>query len=296
MYRLFNLFRRDIVADLLNGRITIENFYRQLYTYLVIIVTAIFTLSLVADVAGFNGLNIVLIPVWVIVIGYFGFHPIYLIAFKTIDTATKNKLEEYIGTTWKQFFIHLAMFGGVFFLTRFLVPIRNYPFSGMLILGATILLGLYSWVDWKETKAYRRYVLAIIVVALTVGLFGSFTGNRPAHGENPMAPMHGGVKGMIQGFFHREKIHVEVSSLSKEVEVSGVEAGTRKFSVPEKQFVLLLGTNTSAEINDKIRVNGMKSGESFEVAADGKVKVKFVGPPEFLRQPIDWQELTLEIS
>jgi hypothetical protein len=101
------------------------------------------------------------------------------------------------------------------------------------------------------------------------------------------------LKGAVSNFFYTKTLEVPVSSLSEEVEISGVEPGTRKFSVPGQQFVLLLGTNTSSEINNKIRVNGVRAGENFEVAADGKIKVKFVGPPEFLKRPIDWQTLTL---
>jgi hypothetical protein len=306
MFRLFNLFRRDIVADLLNGRITVENFYRQLYTYVVLVTTAIFTLSIVADVAGFNGLNIVLIPVWVIVMGYVGFHPTYItLALTTGAVSTigrdmdRQRLINGINAAsgvWKQFFLHIAMFGGVFFLTRFLVPIRAYPFAGMLMLGALITLGLWNWLYTEKAVYYRRYVLAIVLLAITIGLFGAFTGDRPAAGENPMAPMHNGMKEAVRSFFHKERHEVQVSSLSEEVEVSGIKPGTRKFSVPDRQFVLLLGTNTSSEINDKIRVNEKRAGENFEVAADGKVKVKFVGPPEFLRQQIDWQSLTIEVS
>lgn len=302
---MFNLLRRDIIVDLLNGRITVEEFYWRLYRMVAAVTIAIFATSIVADVAGFNGLNIILIPVWVIVLGYFGFHPTYItLALTTGAVSTigrdvdRQRLIDGIKAAsgkWKQAFLHGAMFGGVFFLTRFLVPIRNYPFAGMVLLGAMITLGLWSWLYVEKAVAYRRFVLALILIATTVALFGAFTGNRPAAGENPMSPMHNGVKGVVHGFFHKERINVQVTSLSEEVDIN-LQPGIRKFSVHGQQFVLLLDTNTSAEISNKIRVKGKKAGEEFEVPADGKVKFTFVGPAEFLRQPIDWQELALEVS
>lgn len=303
MWRLFNVLRHDIVTGLLNGRITVEDFYRQLYATTVLVAGAIFALSLMADIAGFNGLNIVLIPVWVIIVGYFGFHPTHILVTLTAGGASslgrdidRQRIVEGIkaaSENWRRFVLHLAMFGGVFFLTRFMVPVRNYPFAGILLLGAVMTLGLWSWLYAAGGTAYKYYVLVLVFISIVIGVFGTFAG-KPAKDGHPIAPVINGIVGVVEDSLYAKTLEVEVSSLSEEVEVCCIKPGIRKFSVPGRQFVLLLGTNTSAEINGKVRVNGARASEEFEVATDGKVKVKFVGPPEFLRQPIDWQELTVE--
>ena len=307
MFRLFNWFRHDVISDLLDKKITVENFYRQLYVYVVFVTVGIFTLSLIVDALGFNGVNIILVPVWVIVIGYIGLHPTYILLALTtggVATTARNAERERIidgikaaAGEWKKYLLHFAMFGGVFFLTRFIVSIREYPFAGMVLLAATITLGLWSWV--YETKAvyYRRYVLALITVVITIGLFGAVSGDRPARGEHPMAPMHNSLHDIVNNIMYNKTLEFEVSDLNGKYKAAGtVKPGTRKCSVPERQYVLLVNTNTSVEINQHIRVNNARPGDDMEVASDGEVMLKFVGRPEFLNQPIDYQTLVLKCS
>lgn len=282
---MFNLLRRDIIVDLLNGRITVEEFYWRLYRMVAAVTIAIFATSIVADVAGFNGLNIILIPVWVIVLGYFGFHPTYITlalttgAVSTVGRdADRQRLIDGMKAAsgkWKQFFLHGAMFGGVFFLTRFMVPIKAYPFAGMVMLGALITLGLWSWLYVEKAVYYRRYVLAIIMIALTIGLFGAFTGSKPAHGKNPMAPMHDGVEGVVSNFFYSKTLEIEVSSLTPQ-KLCGVKTGTRKFSIPKGREIEVFIGNEKYDITSGVRVNKTVPGENFEVTdKEGCVEVSF---------------------
>ena len=207
MWHLLNIFRRDVIKDLLNGRITIEDFYRRAYFTIVFVTVVIFAISLAADVKGFNGLNIVLIPVWVIIVGYFGFHPTYILLALTTGGAAslgrdadRQRIIDGIkaaGGKWKEFFLHGAMFGGVFFLTRFLMPIREYPFAGMLLLGAVITLGLWAWIYVGGTW-YKRYALGVVLVSIAVSVFGTFAG-KPTKDGHPTAPMASGMAGIVEG-------------------------------------------------------------------------------------------------
>lgn len=300
---MFNLLRRDVIADLLNGRITVEEFYWRLYRMIVAITIFIFATSLTADIAGFNGLNIVLIPVWVIVMGYFGFHPTYLTLVLTSGgaitlgrDADRQRIIDGIKAAsgkWKQFFLHGAKFGGVFFLTRFLVPIRNYPFAGMVLLGALITLGLWNWLYTEKAVWYRRYVMAIIIIALAVGLFGSFTGSRPAAGENPMAPIGGSLHDAVDGFMYSKTIPVEVRSLQGQ-QVCDIKPGTRKFSVPKATYVTIGGEFT--EMSAYILMNGSSAGERFSVDDNGCAEMSFAFTSEGLAQPIAPQIIFVTIE
>lgn len=295
---MFNLLRRDIIVDLLNGRITLEEFYWRLYRMVAALTVVIFAISIAADVAGFNGLNIILIPVWVLVIGYFGFHPTYLtLALATGGTVSLGRDADRqriidgikaISEKWGQYAKHLTMFGGVFFLTRFLVPIRAYPFAGMVMLGATITLGLWSWLYTEKPVYYKRYVMAIILIALAVSLFGAFTGNRPAAGANPMAPMHNGVEGTLHNFFYSKTIPVEVRDLQGQ-KVCGIKPGTRKFSVPKEVYASIGGQNT--ELSGYILLNDVPAGQKFVVEdagdGDGCANMSFAFTTE-------WKQMTVE--
>jgi hypothetical protein len=289
---MFNILRRGIIADLLAGRITVEDFYRGMYFMAVAVTVAIFATSLVADVGGFNGLNIVLIPVWVIIVGYFGFHPTYVLTALTAG-ATLNRAANHQPIIdgmklalqkWKMFFLHGAMFGGVFFLTRFLVPIRNYPFAGMILLGALITLGLWAWL-YESGKVYKGYVLILILLALAVGVFGTFAG-KPAKDGHPLVPISSGVKGIVDDVFYERTLELKTSSLAPR-RLCGVQQGERKFEMPIKTYVLIEGTNF--DLTSFVRVNGTLPGENFHVENNGCVRVSYAlegdarFPTQFIR-------------
>lgn len=283
---MFGILRRSIVTDLLNGRITVEDFYRRMYITAVFITVAIFALSLLADVGGINGLNIVLIPVWVLIVGYFGFHPTYILAALTVggaaslgSDATRQRIIDGMkaaGGKWKQFFLHGAMFGGVFFLTRFLVPIREYPFAGMVMLGALITLGLWTWL-YETGTVYKRYVLGLILVSLAVGVFGAFAG-KPEKDGYPAAAMSGGVTGIVDDFFYSKTLDVEITD-SQNSKVCGVRPGKRKFRVPYEVNVWVDGYKT--DITSALRVNGTYPGEPFVVDGSECVTISFAVGEDF---------------
>ncbi|MDP3957206.1 MAG: hypothetical protein Q8Q10_01770, partial [bacterium] len=295
---MFNILRRDIVADLLDGRITVEDFYRDMYFMAVAVTVAIFAGSLLADVSGFNGLNIVLIPVWVIIAGYFGFHPTYVLGALTVGAtaslgrdASRQRIIDGMGVAlekWKLFFLHGAMVGGVFFLTRFLVPIRNYPFAGMVLLGALITLGLWAWL-YGVGKWYKLYVLILVLVSLAVGVFGTFAG-KPTKGGHPLAPMSSGVKGIADDFFYSKTLEVEVGSLAPH-QLCGVRPGKRDFTIPRKQYIFMDGDNY--EVTSYVRVNGSLPNESFAVDDKGCVQVSFAFTKRALGRTINPQMIQI---
>lgn len=297
---MFGILRRGIVTDLLNGRITVEDFYRRMYITAVLITVAIFALSLLADVGGINGLNIVLIPVWVIVVGYFGFHPTYITMALTTggaaslgrDAERKRIIDgiEAAGGKWKQFFLHGAMFGGVFFLTRFLVPIREYPFAGMVMLGALITLGLWAWL-YEDGKTYKKYVLALILVSLFIGVFGAFAG-KPEKDGHPAATISGGVTGIMDDFFYSKTLEKEVSTLEPD-ELCGVKPGSRTFTIPKGREVEVFISGDKTDISGAVRINGTVPGEKFGVGSDGCVKISFAVNDDFQKQAFKRQIIAL---
>lgn len=298
---MFNILRRDIVADLMSGRITVEDFYRDMYFMAVAVTVAIFAGSLLADVGGFNGLNIVLIPMWVIIVGYFGFHPTYILGALTAGVVAStgrdvNRQRIIDGMRvalekWKLFFLHGAMFGGVFFLTRFLVPIRNYPFAGMVMLGALITLGLWAWL-YGAGKWYKRYVLILVLVSLAVGVFGTFAG-KPAKGGHPLAPMSSGVKGIADDFFYSKTLEVEVGSLAPH-QLCGVRPGKRKFAVPRPVEVFIGSEKT--DITSALRVNKTFPGEKLDVNESGCVGISFAVNEGFKKNKFDRQIVAIKFE
>lgn len=278
MWRSIDLFRRDFLADLLNSRITVEDLYRSLYITVILVTTVILGISLAVDVAGINGLNIVLIPVWVIIVGYFGFHPTYItLALATGGAATlgrdadRQRIIDGIKAAsgkWKEFFLHLAMFGAVFFLTRFLVPVKAYPFMGMLLLGGLMSLGLWSWI-YAGGKWYKWCTLGIALIAVAISLFGSFAG-RPATPGHPGAPMTQGIAGVVEGFTWSKTLELEMDQV-KNYTLCGIHPGSRKFSIPDKQYIFMDGDNV--EMTSFIRVNGTLPNETFQVDDKGCAQV-----------------------
>lgn len=293
---MFALLRRDVVVSLLSGAITVEDFYRELYFMAIAVTFAIFTVSLIADVAGFNGLNIVLIPVWVVIVGYLGFHPRYitlaLTAGGTLSLGPDVSRQRIIkGFTdgwekWKSFLLHGAMFGGAFFLTRFLIPIHDNPFAGMIMVGALLTLGLWNW-KYADTNShwYKHYVLYLALLSLTIGVFGTITG-KPEKDEHPLAPISNGIKGIWDDSFYSKTLELKVSTLDPQ-RLCGVRPGKRKFEIPETTYVLIEGTNF--DLTSFIRVNDVLPQENFLVGDDGCVDISYAldgntkFAPQFLR-------------
>ncbi len=294
---MFNVLRRDIVADLLHGRITVEDFYRRMYFLAVAITGTILAVSLVADVAGMNGLNIVLIPLWVIVVGYFGFHPTYVLAAATIGAAAslgrdadRQRVIDGMGAAlakWKKFLLHGAMFGGVFFLTRFLVPIKIYPFAGMILLGALVTLGLWNWL-YESGTVYKKYVLSLVLVSLAIGLYGAFSG-KPASIGSMAAGSSGSLREMVTDIRYGKTVEIEVETLQPQ-QLCGIRPGERTFSIPQKVFVLIKKSDkemmSNYEVSDYVRVNGTLPKESFVIGNDGCANITFAFSKDFRKKSI----------
>ena len=177
---MFEIFRRGIIADLLNGRVTAVDFYNRLSTTVLLAVLAVLTASFVADVAGQNWFQIVLIPVWMGVMMYVKYHVDAIIASLSIGGAAAVANRESLVSgmregwkKWERFMNHAALFGGVFGLTRFLVPIKAYPFMGLVLLGALLTLGMWAWTF--KTVA------------------GTFTGRPEQPPTPPSPPVQGGI-------------------------------------------------------------------------------------------------------
>lgn len=161
----------------------------------------------------------------------------------------------------------------------------QHPTQALVLFPALLGIGLWSFTLGGGAKWYRRITITVLVVGALVSFHQVFAEENPSPLNN-----------IVSEAFYSKTLEFEVYSLSEEVIVCCVKPGTRKFSVPERQFVRLMNTSADAgvEINQHVRVNGARMEDEVEVADDGKVKMKFVGPPEFLGQPIYWQRLVLK--
>jgi hypothetical protein len=194
---MFGILRRGITADLLNGNITATDFYNRLFLTALLGALAILIVSFSADVAGQDWINIVLIPIWMAAVMYVKYHINIVLAVlstsatvSTLRDADRQRIIDGMQSgwaKWEKIANHAALFGGVFGLTRFLVPIKAYPFMGLVLLGALLTLGMLAWIEGAG-KWYTRYAYGIVFVALAIGLFGSFTG-KPGIDRHPAAPI-----------------------------------------------------------------------------------------------------------
>lgn len=283
---MFNLLWRDIRTNVLNGTITVEDIYWLFYSRVWMATGIIFTLSLGVDYYGINGIQLIFLPIWLFAIGYIGLPIIGL-----SEAVITDRLREVV-CNLRRFVLHLALFGAIFFTTRFLVPVRDYPFASMMLLTGTIIIGLVTWL-WPATdpKIYRRYALAIAIIVIALGLFGAFTGQRPANGAHPMTPMHNGVEGVVSNFFYSKTLELEVTSLQPQ-KLCGVQTGNRKFAIPHKSYVIINGDNY--DVTSFVRVNRMLPDESFVVMDDeGCVDVSFAFTSSMLGQAITPQVIQI---
>ena len=183
---MFRLLGRDSVARLLAGDLTVADFYNSLYVTLLMLALAILGISFTGDMTGYNEVNILIIPIWVASVLWLKFYP-----RSVAGTLALSKAASAVGLVanvkegwekWDVFTKHAAMFGGVFGLTRFLVPIKAYPFMGLVMLSAFITLGLWAWIYGAGTK-YKKFTILVVVVALGIALYGTVTGKRLQSGS-----------------------------------------------------------------------------------------------------------------
>lgn len=214
---MWNMFRGLSFNALLTGQITVEVYYWRLYRLVAIVTVSIFMFSLVADVGEFNYINIVLIPIWVLTVAFFGFHPWLILSSAAFGMAGAAAQNQTIASgiragleTWKKFVVHTALFGSVFFLTRFMVPIKSNPFMGLLLLGAMIVIGLWAWAFGEKATWYKRYIKYLALVAIATALVGLMNGKSSSSGSPNGAPGHSAAP-------HRGVIKSAVNTINKEV-------------------------------------------------------------------------------
>lgn len=283
---MFRLLGRDSLARLLAGDLTVTDFYNALYATLALSALTILGISISADLLGQNWVNVVIIPVWVLAVMWLKYYPRTLAGTLAVSTAARAAgLIPSITAgfeKWFQLANHVALFGGVFGLTRFLVPIKDHPFMGMVLLAAVITLGLWAWI-YGGGHAYKRYVLLLILVALAVGLFGAFAGKSTSGG---------GMRGVWADYNYKRSFDLELVSFqdTKVPEVCGLKLGTRKFMIPsndrDRTWVEVPG-EASVDISSSLRLNGTWPDETFEVTNEkGCVKVTFALNPAFKNKAI----------
>ena len=280
MFQLLGLCSRNMLAQLAIGDITVNRVYNQLYIIIALIACAILGISFAGDVLGHNWVNIAIIPIWVLVVLYIKYYPRALAAELALSTAaSKAGLITSIEAgyeKWDYFTKHAAVFGGVFGLTRFLVPIKAYPSMGWVLLGALITLGLWAWL-YDAGKAYKKYALGVVLIALVVGLFGTFAG-KPAVAGHPAAPISNGLTGILDDITYSKTLDVEVRRL-EDSRLCGVKTGKRIFQVPHTVVVKIDGERN--DITSALRVNGTHPGEPLVVDSDGCVTVSFAVNGDF---------------
>ncbi len=88
-------------------------------------------------------------------------------------------------------------------------------------------------------------------------------------------------------------LELEVSSLQPH-QLCGIPPGERKFSVPNKSFVMIDGDDY--EINTYVRVNGSLPNESFTVDSSGCATVSFAFTKKALGRTINPQILQIALK
>lgn len=283
---MFTLFGRDLVARLLRGDLAVTDFYNRLSVTIAMIATAIVTVSFVSDVAGYNIINIMVIPVWAMIVMYFRSLPRSLeIVLAASTVASKVGLITSVKAGYEKWDLltkHAILFGGVFGLTRFLVPIKAYPSMGLVILGGVIVIGTLAWID-PSAKVYKRYALFIALLSIGIALFGAFTGKPDKTPEGGAENGLPGIVGQITGNSNTANTkEVEVRNYNDQ-RICGLPAGKLKFRVPHPVYVILQN-GTSRYLSEDIQFNGVIQGEEFE-AGKGCATMSLSRLEEFKRSP-----------
>lgn len=168
---MFELIYRGLSAQVWSRSIDLNNWYRGLYTRIVVTLALIGLGALVLNATGYQGINIALIVPMVLVIAYFGFQPLYLVSITAAAKLTGFKPTTAL-ETWKKFCVHAALFASLYLLTLGIVPIRENAGAAILIIGALVVLGLLSWAFTLDAKWYKKYAIGIAVLAITIGAVG----------------------------------------------------------------------------------------------------------------------------
>lgn len=98
------------------------------------------------------------------------------------------------------------------------------------------------------------------------------------------------LKDTVNNFFYSKTLEVEVSSLTPQ-KLCGVQSGHRKFTLPNKSYVLINGDNY--DVTSFVRVNGILPDETFNVGEDGCVDISFAFPSSTLEQTITPQVIQI---
>ena len=165
---MFELIYRGLPTQVRSRSIDLNNWYRGLYTQIVVTLALIGLGALALNATGHRGINIALIIPMVLVIAYIGFQPLYLAGIAAAADLTGFKPVAAL-ETWKKFCIHAALFASLYLLTLGLVPIRENAGGAFLIISALTVLGLLSWAFKLDAKWYKKYAVGIAVIAIVIG-------------------------------------------------------------------------------------------------------------------------------
>lgn len=165
---MFERICSGLLTQVQSGSINLGDWYRGLYTRIVILLVLAGLGALALNITGHRGVNIALIIPMVLVIAYIGFQPLYLAGIAAAAKLTGFKPVAAL-ETWKKFCVHAALFASLYLLTLGLVPIRENAGGAFLIIGALVVLGLLVWAFKKEAKWYQKYTMHIAVIAIVIG-------------------------------------------------------------------------------------------------------------------------------
>ncbi len=165
---MFDILYRGLRTQFLSRSIDLNNFYRGLYTRVILLLLLTGLTALFLNATGHRGVNIILIIPVVLAIGYFGFQPFYLLTIAAVAKMTGLKPAAAL-ETWKKFCVHMALFASVFLLTLGIVPIREHVGGALIIIASLVVLGLLVWAFKKDAKWYQTYVLGLAVLGVVIG-------------------------------------------------------------------------------------------------------------------------------
>ncbi len=130
----------------------------------------------------------------------------------------------------------------------------EHPMYAMVFFSVMVAIGMWTFVHTTGAVWYRRITITILVIGALVSFYQAFAGPS------------------LNDLTYSKTLEIEVGTLQPH-KLCGVRPGNRKFSVPNKQYVLMDGDNY--EVTSYIRVNGTLPNESFAVDKAGCVQVSF---------------------
>lgn len=165
---MFQSIYRSLLTRIQSGSIDLGDWYRGLYTWIIIILVLSGLGALVLNATGHRGINIALIVPVVLAIAYIGLQPLYLAGIAAAAKLTGFKPTAAL-ETWKKFCVHAALFASLYLLTLGIIPVKENAGGAFLIIGALTVLGLLVWAFKKEAKWYPAYAVTIAVIAIIIG-------------------------------------------------------------------------------------------------------------------------------